>query len=113
MITNGYFFDTSALIKLYHDENGTDKVIGLINRENPEIVISELTKMEIISAFTKKVRTKEIDPGIFNAAVMEFEGDVKEFVMIEIDNIVKKYSIIKVLKLHSVYKIFILSIALI
>ena len=51
-----YFFDTSALIKLYHHETGTSYLIDLVNLDNPNIIISELTVIEMISAFAKKVR---------------------------------------------------------
>lgn len=35
------FFDTSALVKLYHDEKGTDKVDEIIDGEG-EIVITSI-----------------------------------------------------------------------
>ncbi|KPA16895.1 hypothetical protein MHK_002901 [Candidatus Magnetomorum sp. HK-1] len=54
------FFDTSAIIKLYHDEDGTDDVLSIINSYDPSILISDLTKIEFVSAFAKKVRTNEI-----------------------------------------------------
>ena len=33
------FFDTSALIKFFHEEEGTEKVTGLIHNEDNEIWI--------------------------------------------------------------------------
>jgi len=33
-----FFFDTSALIKLYHEETGTEKLDSLIEAENPVII---------------------------------------------------------------------------
>ncbi|RLC11637.1 MAG: hypothetical protein DRI57_18650 [Deltaproteobacteria bacterium] len=69
-----FFFDTSALIKLYHEENGTDQLSDLISSENPIIVISDLTMVEMISALAKKVRTGEIDERIFNEAVFTYLG---------------------------------------
>ena len=45
-----YFFDTSALIKLYHNETGTDTLNNLIASDDPDIVISDLTVIEMISA---------------------------------------------------------------
>ena len=36
-----YFFDTSALVKIYHEEEGADKVLEIYNSER-QITISEL-----------------------------------------------------------------------
>ena len=58
------FFDTSAIIKLYHDEDGTDDVLSIINSYDPLILVSDLTQIEFVSAFAKKVRTKEITEAI-------------------------------------------------
>jgi uncharacterized protein with PIN domain len=44
------FFDTSALIKFFHEEEGTEVVTGLIHNEENEIWISEATGVEFLSA---------------------------------------------------------------
>ncbi|MFI5139820.1 MAG: type II toxin-antitoxin system VapC family toxin [Sphingobacteriales bacterium] len=53
--------DTSSLIKLYHNEEGTDK-LDKIFTDNviTEIFISEIAKTEFFSAIYKKRRTKEL-----------------------------------------------------
>ena len=38
------FFDTSALVKFFHEETGTELVTQLINNPQNEVWISELTK---------------------------------------------------------------------
>lgn len=43
-----YFFDTSALVKIYHKETGTKKVLN-IYKSKRNIVISEFSKVEFIS----------------------------------------------------------------
>ena len=48
-----FFFDTSALVKLYHTEEGTERLDALLNSEGPIIVISDLTKIEMVSAGQK------------------------------------------------------------
>lgn len=54
-----YFFDTSAVVKLYHQETGSDLVFPLY-RDGEVIVISELSKVEFFSTIHKKLRTGEI-----------------------------------------------------
>jgi len=85
-----FFIDTSALIKLYHEEKGTDRLTRLIISENPVIVISDLTVIEMISALAKKVRTGEIDEHIFNEAVLNFENDVSIFEVTDINEKIKR-----------------------
>lgn len=55
------FLDTSSLIKLYHNEEGTDK-LDKIFTDNviTEIFVSEIAKTEFFSAIYKKLRTKEL-----------------------------------------------------
>lgn len=43
-----YFLDTSALVKIYHKETGTEKVLNIYEDKN-DIVIWELSKVEFIS----------------------------------------------------------------
>jgi uncharacterized protein len=74
-----YFFDTSALIKLYHQEDGTETVDQLVEKDQPTIVVSDLTVVEMVSALAKKVRTQEITAETFHTAVAAFEQDVTAF----------------------------------
>ena len=60
-----HFFDTSALVKRYHAETGTDTVDRLIGEPGAEILISRLTLVETISVFAIKVRTGEFDAAEF------------------------------------------------
>lgn len=41
------FFDTSALVKFFHEETGTELVTQLINNPQNEVWISELTIVEL------------------------------------------------------------------
>jgi len=47
----GHFFDSSALVKLYHPEAGTPIVDQIVNAANNPIRISRLTTAELTSAF--------------------------------------------------------------
>jgi len=51
-----YFLDTSALVKYYHTELGTDNVAKLIEEVNNNVVISKISILEFHSQYAKKVR---------------------------------------------------------
>ena len=74
-----YFLDTSALIKLYHEEEGTEVVDNLVRQTQPIIVISDLSGVEMVSAMAKKVRAQEIKPETFTAVMTAFEADLPAF----------------------------------
>jgi uncharacterized protein len=65
------FADTSALVKLYANENGHDwmRAIG------EPIVISALTRVELPSALWAKQRRGEARPASVGLAVAKFEAD--------------------------------------
>lgn len=54
-----YFFDTSALVKIYHQEEGSDFCLGCYRSELP-LVISELSKVELYSAVHRKLHEKRL-----------------------------------------------------
>jgi uncharacterized protein len=81
-----FFFDTSGLVKLYHEETGTEKLTEIIALENPVIVISDIAVVEMISALAKKVRTVEIDPPSFKEAVLAFESDLSDFHVVAVES---------------------------
>ncbi|MEF8781143.1 MAG: type II toxin-antitoxin system VapC family toxin [Haloferacaceae archaeon] len=54
------FFDTSALVKRYAEEDGTDVVDELIEADDEPIVITSLTVIEMTSAFRRKYNRDEI-----------------------------------------------------
>jgi len=64
-----YFFDTSALLKRYHSELGTEIVDSAFEEKDATRIISDLSVIEFYSAFTKKVRTREIPETSFRGAV--------------------------------------------
>ena len=73
------FFDTSALVKFFHEEEGTDIVTDLILEQNNEVWISELGRLEFISAVFRRFRNKELDEGQLNTAVGSFENQIAGF----------------------------------
>jgi predicted nucleic acid-binding protein len=55
------FFDTSALIKYFHPESGTVEVIELIENPVHQIWVSDLARIEFISALCRKLRRGDIN----------------------------------------------------
>jgi uncharacterized protein with PIN domain len=73
------FFDTSALVKFFHEEEGTDIVTELILDRNNEVWISELGRLEFVSAVFRRFRNKELDEEQLNTAVGPFENQIAGF----------------------------------
>ena len=73
------FFDTSALVKFFHEEEGTDIVTELILDRNNEVWISELGRLEFVSAVFRRFRNKELDEEQLNSAVNSFEDQIAGF----------------------------------
>jgi len=55
-----YFFDTSALVKRYHEEEGTPRVRDIFTEADSAIRVSTLGTVEIFSAFAIKVRSGQL-----------------------------------------------------
>ncbi len=64
------FFDTSALVKFFHEEPGTEKVTDLINNPGNNIFVSDLARLEFVSALYRRYRNNEIDE---QSSVFTFE----------------------------------------
>ncbi|MDF2430926.1 MAG: uncharacterized protein JWP44_557 [Mucilaginibacter sp.] len=96
------FIDTSALIKLYFNEEDTSKLDRFF-AENiiTEIFISELTKIEFSSAIYKKIRTNNLKLQNANDILDAFAADENKyhFILIgreiinESQKLIEKYGI--------------------
>ncbi len=69
------FFDTSALVKRYHKEKGTDVVDAAFNQKGRK-TISDISVIEFFSAFARKVRTGEMSKEDFQVTIKEFAEDI-------------------------------------
>ena len=56
-----YFFDTSALVKLYHPELGSQRVAAMFGEPDRRIVISRIGGVELHSTLAVKMRTGHLD----------------------------------------------------
>lgn len=70
-----YFFDTSALVKIYHQEIGSDIVLPIYNGKD-EIFVCELSKIEFASAVLRKFRNNEIELNTGLVLIDKFLSDL-------------------------------------
>ena len=74
-VVSAYFFDTSALVKLYLEEEGSAWVREIADPERGNTIhIAHITGPETIAAFFRKVRTQEIS----NSQALQAASDFKE-----------------------------------
>jgi predicted nucleic acid-binding protein len=71
-----YFFDTSALAKVYRRELGSDFVDRILSLPDTEAIVSRLTIAEMESVLALKVRTGEIDQHSLLIARRRIEADL-------------------------------------
>jgi len=92
------FFDTSALVKFFHEEKGSEVVTRLILSEDNEIWISVLARIEVLSALYRRLRNKEIDDEQLKEATQGFEEQlmlfnvepIGEAILMEAQNLLKR-----------------------
>lgn len=73
-----YFFDTSALVKNYHTEVGTDDVQRILAEAGSEFLISRIATVEMLSGFAGKVRTGVFSGADFGILRRRFLADVRK-----------------------------------
>jgi hypothetical protein len=72
-----YFFDTSAWVKRYQSEQGTEVIDRLFADENARLFVSRLGVVETVSALALKVRAGELLPIDYRTARKRVHGDIK------------------------------------
>ena len=73
------YFDTSALVKFFHIEDGTHVVSDLIENSENKVHISELAKIEFYCALYRRFRNGDIDKGDLHQALDGFEIQIDTF----------------------------------
>lgn len=77
------YFDSSALVKRYVREEGSDAVQSLVTK-GEGIATSKLAYPEMLSAFGRKHRTGELARGLFEGLLDQFEADWKTVLVVEL-----------------------------
>jgi uncharacterized protein len=81
---NGIYLDTPSLVKAYHKETDSDKVIKILPQYQ-SVFLSELTKIEFVSAIWKKVKHGELTETEAKEGIRFFENDYPKFNWVIID----------------------------
>ena len=72
-----YFLDTSALAKLYHQEQGTEMVEGWAADHTIRLWLSDLARIELHSVFVRKVREGELAEATLQTVLECFREDLR------------------------------------
>ena len=73
------FLDTSALVKLFYKEKGSQQIELLVNDTGNTIWISELSRIEFFSALFRKYRERLLTDAELEQAVNGFEEQLHFF----------------------------------
>lgn len=81
------FFDTSSLVKLYHDEKGTKEISEVLNSNIDDLLfLSKLSIIEFSSALWKKVWVGDLSKEDCLTVINLFESDLRNFQLLSIDD---------------------------
>lgn len=72
-----YFFDTSALVKRYHTEAGTQAVDAIFSEPGAGFCVSRLALVECVSALCLKVRSGDLMANHLTIVRKALWGDVR------------------------------------
>jgi predicted nucleic acid-binding protein len=75
------FFDTSALVKRYFNEPGSDDVLSLCARAD-DVAVSAVLPVEIISTLARLKRERRLDTISFNQIKKAFFSDLADMTVI-------------------------------
>lgn len=97
-----FLLDTSALVKYYHPERGSEWVINLVTQEQAHLFVSSLTVVEMHAALAKKHRCRIIPFQAYQATVEALAQDIDEerFSVVELTSHVQTLAI-ELLKKHA------------
>lgn len=83
------FLDTSSLIKLYNNETGTAVIQNILFQNSVStIFLSEIAKVEFVSALLKKARMREMSEPDARRLITIFESDWHKYQFIAMNNTV-------------------------
>lgn len=88
-----YYFDTSALVKHFHQEEGTLKVTKLIRNKDHQIYLLDIAPIELLSAVYRRYRNREITNKELDTVLMGIERELKRFNIEPLDNLIIEESI--------------------
>lgn len=79
------FFDTSALIKRYVDESGSNEIRQMMKKDNLQLVLSTITTFEIKVCFSRMLSDGRLDSNEFSRCVSRWQLDRVDTEFVELD----------------------------
>ena len=70
-----FYLDTSAMVKLYIDEAGSEKIREIVFSETNNVFISKITGAEVAAAFSRRRRMKDIAEEDYEEILSDFVSD--------------------------------------
>jgi len=98
-MNNFYYFDTSAFVKRYIQEAGSQAVRDLL-KKGGQYFISKIAYAEVLMTFRRKKEEGMLSSGDFLKCIESFEKDWQAFNIIELSDEVLKTLRERVLKYH-------------
>jgi predicted nucleic acid-binding protein len=88
------YLDTSAVIKLYYREVGSEELLAFLRRYADHLILTmaDLTRIEFHSAFLRRVRTGEFPLEAVQRVFAAFDRDARMFHVIEVDRAIKSWA---------------------
>ncbi|MGB7891842.1 MAG: type II toxin-antitoxin system VapC family toxin [Microcoleus sp.] len=86
-MVNAYFQDTSALVKRYVPEIGSDWILSITDpATDNHLAISQITWVEVHSAFARRLRDRSLSAERFDLIVQKVREDFEnEYLVIDVD----------------------------
>jgi predicted nucleic acid-binding protein len=76
-VTSGLFWDASALVKAYSQEDGTPNVESAIALRDVRAFVTDFVALEVMVALGKKFRTDQMTKKAYRSAIEEFRRDFR------------------------------------
>lgn len=83
-----FCLDSSALVKLYIDEVGSDRIKEIVFSEKNNVFISKITGAEVVAAFSRRRRTLRGYDAVQLASALTLSTEINEgmiFISADID----------------------------
>ena len=76
------FFDSSALVKRYVRESGSERVLELLEEATP--ATSRFSSIEIASAFARRCREGRLDDSLRRRMLRDLDADLDSFYLVDL-----------------------------
>jgi predicted nucleic acid-binding protein len=79
------FFDASAVVKAYVTENGSDEIRATFMALKGSLYLTPHVVLEVLSAFAKKLRSNELNRGVYRAVRRAFLTELSTLTVLPVE----------------------------